>query len=120
MAITLAEAKATLSVYVDNGVYQDDSRVIARINEAQRRLYAVRSWLGVLAKYVVQVNAGLFVLPDYTGSISQATGFGGFGLNTILRVTSSSIPSSWGSEHVLDQYRAGFLGRWTIHREGQP
>lgn len=94
MAITLAEAKATLSVYVDNGVYQDDSRVIARINEAQRRLYAVRTWLGVLAKYVVQVNAGLFVLPDYTGSISQATGFGGFGINTILRVTSSSIPIS--------------------------
>ena len=94
MAITLAEAKATLSVYVDNGVYQDDSRVIARINEAQRRLYAVRSWLGVLAKYVVQVNAGLFVLPDYTGSISQATGFGGFGINTILRVTSSAIPIS--------------------------
>ena len=94
MAITLAEAKATLSVYVDNGVYQDDSRVVARINEAQRRLYAVRSWLGVLAKYVVQVNAGLFVLPDYTGSISQATGFGGFGINTILRVTSSAIPIS--------------------------
>jgi aryl carrier-like protein len=92
MAITLAEAKATLSVYVDNGVYQDDSRVIARINEAQRRLYAVRSWLGVLAKYSLPVNAGVFTLPDSTGNIST---FAGFGLNTILSVTTTSMANGF-------------------------
>jgi hypothetical protein len=92
MAITLAEAKATLSVYVDNGVYQDDSRVIARINEAQRRLYAVRSWLGVLAKYSLPVTAGIFTLPDTTGDI---TTFAGFGLNTILRVTTTSTANGF-------------------------
>ncbi|NDI16969.1 MAG: hypothetical protein EBY83_03230 [Verrucomicrobia bacterium] len=92
MAITLAEAKATLSVYVDNGVYQDDSRVTARINEAQRRLYAVRSWLGVLAKYSLPVNAGTFVLPDTTGDI---TTFAGFGLNTILSVTTTSMANGF-------------------------
>lgn len=92
MAITLAEAKATLSVYVDNGVYQDDARVIARINEAQRRLYAVRSWLGVLAKFSLPVNAGVFVLPDPTGNIST---FAGFGLNTILRVTSTTMANGF-------------------------
>jgi aryl carrier-like protein len=92
MAITLAEAKATLSVYVDNGVYQDDTRVIARINEAQRRLYAVRSWLGVLAKFSLPVNAGVFVLPDPTGDIST---FAGFGLNTILRVTSTTMANGF-------------------------
>jgi aryl carrier-like protein len=92
MAITLAEAKATLSVYVDNGVYQDDSRVTARINEAQRRLYAVRSWLGVLAKYSLPVNAGVFTLPDTTGDI---TTFAGFGLNTILSVTTTSMANGF-------------------------
>jgi len=92
MAITLAEAKATLSVYVDNGVYQDDARVIARINEAQRRLYAVRSWLGVLAKFSLPVNAGVFVLPDPTGNIST---FAGFGLNTILRATSTTMANGF-------------------------
>jgi len=92
MAITLAEAKATLSVYVDNGVYQDDSRVIARINEAQRRLYAVRSWLGVLAKYSLPTNAGIFTLPDSTGDIST---FAGFGLNTILRVTTTTMANGF-------------------------
>jgi hypothetical protein len=92
MAITLAEAKAALSVYVDNGVYQDDSRVIARINEAQRRLYAVRSWLGVLAKYSVPVTAGVFTLPDSTGDIST---FAGFGLSTVLRVTTTSMANGF-------------------------
>ena len=95
MAITLAEAKATLSVYVDNGVYQDDSRVIARINEAQRRLYAVRTWLGLMAKFSLPVTAGQFTLPDPTGNITAASGFGGFGLNTIIRVTTTSIPNGF-------------------------
>jgi aryl carrier-like protein len=101
MAITLAEAKATLSVYVDNGVYQDDSRVVARINEAQRRLYAVRSWLGVLAKYSVPVTAGTFTLPDTLGAtvagtfVPDISTFAGFGINTILRVTTTTMPNGF-------------------------
>jgi aryl carrier-like protein len=101
MAITLAEAKATLSVYVDNGVYQDDSRVVARINEAQRRLYAVRSWLGVLAKYSVPVVAGTFTLPDTLGTtvgstfVPDISTFAGFGLNTILRVTTTTMANGF-------------------------
>lgn len=91
MAITLAEAKAALSTYVDNGVYPTDDRVIARINEAQRRLYAVRTWLGVMAKYSVAVSATApytFVLPNYTGA--GLNSFGDFGLNTVMRVASTS------------------------------
>jgi len=91
MAITLAEAKATLSPYVDNGVYPSDDRVIARINEAQRRLYAVRTWLGVMAKYSVAVSPTApytFTLPDYTGA--GLNSFGDFGLNTVMRVASTS------------------------------
>lgn len=90
MAITLAEAKAALSLYVDNGVYPTDDRVIARINEAQRRLYAVRTWLGVLAKYSVTVSSTspfTFTLPDYTGGALNS--FADFGLSTALRVSSS-------------------------------
>jgi hypothetical protein len=92
MAITLAEAKAALSTYVDNGVYPTDDRVIARINEAQRRLYAYRSWLGVLAKFSVQVSSSspyTFSLPDYTGG--ALTTFGDFGLATLMQVTESDI-----------------------------
>jgi len=92
MAITLAEAKATLSVYVDNGVYQDDVRVIARINEAQRRLYSVRSWLGVLAKFSVPVTNSLFTLPSPTGNLTTPAGFG---LSTVLRVASTTIPNGF-------------------------
>ena len=92
MAITLAEAKAALSTYVDNGVYPTDDRVIARINEAQRRLYAVRSWLGILAKFSVPVVGDVFTLPNSTGDIST---FEGFGLNTILRATSTSLSAGF-------------------------
>ena len=92
MAITLAEAKATLSTYVDNGVYPSDDRVIARINEAQRRLYAVRTWLGVLAKFSVPVNPippYTFTLPDYTGGALNS--FADFGLATALRVATCNV-----------------------------
>lgn len=92
MAITLAEAKAALSTYVDNGVYPSDDRVVARINEAQRRLYAVRSWLGVMAKYSVPVTTTppfTFTLPDYTGG--PLNNFSDFGLSTVIRVASTSV-----------------------------
>lgn len=92
MAITLAEAKAALSTYVDNGVYPSDDRVVARINEAQRRLYAVRSWLGVLAKFSVAVTPTApytFILPSYAGG--ALANFGAFGLSTMLRVSSTAL-----------------------------
>lgn len=96
MAITLAEAKAALSTYVDNGVYPSDDRVIARINEAQRRLYSIRTWLGVLAKYSIQVTPSApytFTLPDYTGG--GLNSFSDFGLSTVLRVASSDVTAGF-------------------------
>ena len=96
MAITLSQAKAALSIYVDNGVYPTDDRVIARINEAQRRLYAVRTWLGVLAKYSLAVTSTspyTFTLPDYTGGALNS--FADFGLATALRVSSTLTPPAF-------------------------
>ena len=113
MAITLAEAKATLSTYVDNGVYPADDRVIARINEAQRRLYAVRTWLGVLAKFSIAVVDGVFTLPDSTGDIST---FAGFGLNTILRATSTSISSRF----LTNSEQAFLSNSETLLKVGKP
>lgn len=92
MPITLAQAKAALSTYVDNGVYPSDDRVVARINEAQRRLYAVRTWLGVLAKFSVPVTPTApytFTLPDYTGGALNS--FADFGLATVLRVATCNV-----------------------------
>ena len=113
MAITLAEAKATLSPYVDNGVYPSDDRVIARINEAQRRLYAVRSWLGVLAKFSVPVVGDTFTLPDSTGNIST---FEGFGLNTILRATSTSLNAGF----LTNSEQAFLSNSETLLKVGKP
>lgn len=105
--ITLAEAKAALSVYVDNGVYQNDARVIERINEAQRRLYAVRTWLGALAKFSVNVVAGQFSLPNYTGypgNVGALNSPYDFGLSTVLKVTSTTAPAGF-----LDNSEQAFL-----------
>ena len=87
MAITLSEAKAFLAPYVDNGIYPGDDRVISRINEAQRRLHSYRAWLGVMAKYAVNVVGSQFTLPDYTGNI---TTFSGFGLESATRIAETS------------------------------
>ena len=87
MAITLSEAKAFLAPYVDNGIYPTDDRVIARINEAQRRLHSYRGWLGVMAKFAVNVIGNTFSLPDYTGNLST---FAGFGLESASRVAETS------------------------------
>ena len=113
MAITLAEAKAALSLYVDNGVYPTDDRVIARINEAQRRLYAIRSWLGVLAKFSVPVVGNVFTLPDPTGNIST---FAGFGLNTILRVNSTSLNAGF----LTNSEQAFLSNSETLLKVGKP
>jgi len=105
MPITLAQAKAALSTYVDNGVYPADDRVVARINEAQRRLYSVRSWLGVLAKYSVAVSPSApftFTLPDYAGG--PLNNFGDFGLTTVLRVA-----STFASPGFLNNTEQAFL-----------
>lgn len=98
MPITLAEAKAALSVYVDNGVYSNDARVTDRINEAQRRLYAKRAWLGVMAKFSVPTVAGNFSLPNYNGypgNVGTLTNFSDFGLATVLRVSGTTAPAGF-------------------------
>lgn len=87
MPLTLLEAKTALSPYVDNGVCSTDSRVVARINEAQRRLHSVRAWLGVLARYSVTVTNGQFTLPSSTGDITTVSGFG---LESAIRVASTT------------------------------
>lgn len=76
MPLTLAEAKIQLSAYVDNGVCSSDSRVVLKINEAQRRLYERRSWIGVFARFYVPVSNNTFTLPSYTGDIATVSGFG--------------------------------------------
>jgi len=113
MAITLAEAKAALSTYVDNGVYPTDDRVISRINEAQRRLYAVRTWLGVLAKFSLPLVNGVFTLPDYTGNITTVSGFG---LSTIIRATSTTLPNGF----LTNTEQAFLSNSETLLRVGKP
>jgi len=92
MPLTLLEAKAALSPFVDNGVCPTDSRVVARINEAQRRLHSVRAWLGVLARYSVTISNGQFTLPAPTGNI---TTFAGFGLESATRVSGTEAPAGF-------------------------
>lgn len=89
MALTLLEAKNALSGYVDNGVCSSDARVVLKINEAQRRLYSQRAWLGVLAKYAVPVVNSVFVLPNSSEDISTISGFG---LESALKVCASTSP----------------------------
>jgi hypothetical protein len=92
MALTLTEARTALSPFVDNGVCSTDSRVIARINEAQRRLHSVRAWLGVLARYSVTVSSGQFTLPASTGNISTVAGFG---LESATRVATTTATAGF-------------------------
>jgi hypothetical protein len=87
MPLTLLEAKAALSPFVDNGVCPTDSRVVARINEAQRRLHSLRAWLGVLARYSVTVVNNQFTLPPATSNITTPAGFG---LESAMRVSSTT------------------------------
>lgn len=97
MPLTLLEAKAALSPFVDNGVCSTDSRVVARINEAQRRLHSVRAWLGVLARYSVTVSSGQFTLPASTGNISTTAGFG---LESAVRVASTTASAGFMTNSV--------------------
>ena len=97
MPVTLIEAKAALSPYVDNGVCSTDTRVTARINEAQRRLHSMRAWLGVLARYSVTVSGGQFALPAASGNIST---IGGFGLESAIKVSSTTAASGFLTNSV--------------------
>jgi len=97
MAITLSEAKAFLAPYVDNGIYPGDDRVIARINEAQRRLHSYRAWLGVMAKFSVNVVGNTFDLPAPTGNLST---FAGFGLESATRIAETSVPVGFMTNDV--------------------
>ncbi len=97
MAITLSEAKAFLAPYVDNGIYPGDDRVIARINEAQRRLHSYRAWLGVMAKFSVNVVGNTFDLPAPTGNLST---FAGFGLESATRIAETSAPVGFMTNDV--------------------
>lgn len=97
MPLTLLEAKAALSPFVDNGVCSTDSRVVARINEAQRRLHSVRAWLGVLARYSVTVSGGQFTLPAATANITTVSGFG---LESATRVASTTASAGFLTNSV--------------------
>jgi len=89
MALTLIEAKTALAKYVDNGVCETDDRVVLKINEAQRRLHSHRAWIGVLAKFAVPVTNSVFTLPNTTNDLTTPAGFG---LESALKVCSSSSP----------------------------
>jgi hypothetical protein len=97
MAITLLEAKTFLAPYVDNGIYPSDDRVVARINEAQRRLHSYRAWLGVMAKFAVNVVGNTFSLPAPTGNLST---FAGFGLESATRIAETSAPVGFMTNDV--------------------
>lgn len=97
MPLTLLEAKNALSPFVDNGVCPTDSRVVARINEAQRRLHSVRAWLGVLARYSVTVSSNQFTLPSPTGNITTVAGFG---LESAIRVASTTASAGFLTNSV--------------------
>lgn len=97
MPLTLLQAKSALSNFVDNGVCPTDSRVVDKINEAQRRLHSERAWLGVNARFSVSVVSGQFTLPSATGNISTPSGFG---LESASRVTSTTAQAGFLTNSV--------------------
>lgn len=67
--MTFGEIKSEIARVVDNGVPSTDVRVVQRVNQAQRRLHAIRAWLGTLAKYKVDVVTDIITLPNQLESI---------------------------------------------------
>ena len=67
--MTFGEIKSEIARVVDNGVPSTDVRVVQRVNQAQRRLHAIRAWLGTLAKYKVDVVTDIITLPHQLESI---------------------------------------------------
>jgi len=74
MPTTLLQAKQALARIVDNGVCDDDPRVVSRINEAQARLYALGDWVGTMARYSVPVDRAsrVFQIPSELQSVVRA------------------------------------------------
>jgi hypothetical protein len=99
--MTLVQARNLLAKYADNGVCSTDERVVTRINEAQRRLYAIRPWLGVMAKAIcktstTEVNGALlksFVLPQGAVGKEGADRLIDFGFESVSRV-SEYVPTT--------------------------
>jgi len=78
--MTLGEIRSEIARVVDNGVSANDPRVIQRVNQAQRRLHAIRSWLGLFAKYKVDVVANIFTLPVELENVHSVTRYTGTAL----------------------------------------
>lgn len=97
MSLTLIQARELLAPYVDNGVCSSDERVVDKINEAQRRLHSIRSWLGVEARFSVGVVGNTFVLPPV---LQDLTTYGGFGLESANRVTETTAPAGFLTNSV--------------------
>lgn len=79
--MTLGQAKPLLAPFVDGGVCPTDARVIARIDEAQRRLFPLRIFVGTVARYIVltQTSNGktYFDIPAPLDTISRVTRYTG-------------------------------------------
>lgn len=77
-----SDIKAEIARVVDNGVPPNDARVIQRVNQAQRRLHAIRAWAGVLAKYKVDLVNNVFTKPSELETIHHVAVYTGFGLSS--------------------------------------
>jgi len=78
--VLFSDIKTEIARVVDNGVPSTDPRVIQRVNQAQRRLYAIRAWIGVLAKYKVDLVNNVFTLPSELDTVHHVTAYNGSGL----------------------------------------
>jgi hypothetical protein len=78
--MTLGDIRSEIARVVDNGVPASDSRVVQRVNQAQRRLHAIRAWVGVLAKYKVDLVNNIFTLPSQLESVHHVAAYNGAGL----------------------------------------
>jgi hypothetical protein len=79
--MTLGDIRSEIARVVDNGVPASDSRVVQRVNQAQRRLHAIRAWVGVLAKYKVDLANNIFTLPSQLESVHHVAAYNGAGLS---------------------------------------
>ena len=81
MSTTFADVKNFLAPHASGGLClpANESKLIDLVNEAQRRLYAVRPWIGVVAKYAVNVIAGTVTLPTALESALKVTSYSGTG-----------------------------------------
>jgi len=78
--MTLGDIRSEIARVVDNGVPASDSRVVQRVNQAQRRLHAMRAWVGTLAKYKVDLVNNIFTLPTELEAVHHVAAYTGAGL----------------------------------------